>query len=114
MKELIFEKEIELLQSVKYPTKSGGFRDTKNVILKAPTFLQSEKLETAMRQLNYMTAMANFICESHLIISKDDGQIIPPSALNELHIKAVRDLVAQYSNFFLASEPLDNEKKSES
>jgi len=108
---LIFEKEYELLQEVCYPYK-GAEKRTKSVILKAPTFKQAEKFETADRQLNRITALTNFICDCELIVTKEDGNIpISSVFLNDLHIKAIGDLLANYNKFFLASEQLEEEKK---
>lgn len=111
MSELIFEKDYELLQEVTYAYK-GNTRSTKKVILKAPTFKQADKLEQAERQLSRMTAFTNFIADSGLIVAKEDGTEIPSASLNDLHIKAVLQLVADYNKFFLASELSEIESKS--
>lgn len=103
MSELIFEKEYELLQDISY-TYKGGDRKTKKVLLKAPTFKQSEKLEAALRQLDPITSLLNFICDSNLIIAKEDGTELPSAAFLGLHVKAYRALATDYAKFFLASE----------
>jgi len=113
MSELLFEESYEMLQEVAYGYK-GNIKKTKNIILKAPTFKHSEKLETALRQLNFVTAIANFICDAGLIVSRDEQEIIPSASLNDLHIKAVRALVDSYCKFFLASEQSVITVKSES
>ena len=108
---LIFEKEYELLQEVSYPYK-GAERKTKHVILKAPTFKQAERFETAERQLNKITALVTFICDSGLIVTKEDGNVpISSALLNDLHIKAIADLLENYNKFFLASESFEEERK---
>ncbi len=103
MSELIFEKEYELLQEVTYGYK-GSPRTTKKVLLKAPTFKQAEKLEGALRQLDPITSLLNFICDANLIISKEDGTELSGALLSDLHVKAYRALVNDYAKFFLASE----------
>ena len=111
MSELLFEKEYQLLQEIGYPYK-GAEKKTKNVLLKAPTFKQSEKLEVAHRQVNRMTAMANFICDAGLITTKEDGIAISSPLLNDLHITAIMDLVINYGKFFLVLEQSEEETKS--
>lgn len=110
MSELIFEKDYELLQEITYGYK-GNSRTTKKVILKAPTFKQSDKLEAALRQLDPISAIINFICDAELLVTKDDQTPIPSALLNELHVKAYRALANDYAKFFLASESLEAELK---
>lgn len=109
--ELIFEKEYKLLQEVGYPHK-GTEKKTKDIILHAPTFKQSEGLEAALRQLDPISSIINFICKSGLIVTKEDGFSLTAELLYNLHVKAYRDLANNYCKFFLASELSEEENKS--
>ena len=103
MSELIFEKDYELLQEVTYAYK-GSPRTTKKVLLKAPTFKQADKLEAALRQLDPITSLINFVCDSNLIVAKEDGTELPSAVFLDLHVRAYRALANDYAKFFLASE----------
>lgn len=109
MVELLFEKEYELLQEIGYP-HNGAERKTKSVILKAPTFKQSEKIEAALRQLDPITSIINFICEAKLITTKENDFALTSALLYGLHIKAYRALANDYCKFFLTSELTEEEK----
>jgi len=110
MTELLFEKEYELLQEIGYP-HNGAERKTKNVILKAPTFKNSEKIEAACRQIDTYTAIINCICELKLITTKEDDFAVTSALLYGLHIKTYRALANEYCKFFLASDSLEEENK---
>lgn len=111
MPELIFETEYQLLQEIGYPYK-GAEKKTKNVILKAPTFKEAEKIEKVVMGFSPFSAIVNFICDAGLIVTKEDGNIpIANAFLNHLHFKAYRDLAENYNKFFLASD-LPEEKEN--
>lgn len=103
MSDLIFEQEYELLQEVEYGYK-GNVRTTKKLILKAPTFKQAEQLEAALRQLDPISSLLNFIADSNLIVSMEDKTPIPLAALYVLHVKSYRALANDYAKFFLTSD----------
>ncbi len=109
MTELLFKKEYELLQPITF-AENGNNKQTKTVVLHAPTFKQSEKIESALRQIDPITAIINFICDAGLMTNKE-GVKIPSGFLSDLHIQAYRALANDYCKFFLTSELSEEEKK---
>ena len=94
--ELTFQKDYTLLQELQYSV-GGNFKKTKDVILKAPTVLNSEKFELALEGGH--TKLIKFICDNNLMIAPDNTPIKIGDA-EALHIVAAVKLSVDYRKFF--------------
>jgi hypothetical protein len=94
--ELVFEKDYELLQELKY-SSNGNFKSTKKVILKAPTVRNAEKFESALEGGH--AKLVKFICDNKLMVAPDNS-VIELGDAEALHAIAMVKLAVDYRKFF--------------